>query len=71
MWRLRRGIAVEWHQLELGTTVHLESEAHYLLRHGLLEPGERKRIPLAAFEPEEIVITDDEDTEVHPNEEED
>jgi hypothetical protein len=82
LWRLHKGIAIEWHRLEPGVVLSLESEAHFLRRHGLLKPGERQRIPLAAFEPEAIEIRDDEDkkpddirfdlrhTEAHPDEEE-
>jgi hypothetical protein len=71
VWRQHRGIAVQWHQLDLGTTVHLESEAHYLRRYQLLEPGECTRIALAAFAPEAITIgSDDEDSEAHHDGEE-
>lgn len=49
--------------------VTVEAQAVYLDRLSLLAPGERKRIPVAQFEPEEIMIPDeDDDTEVHEEE---
>jgi hypothetical protein len=41
-----------------------ESEASYLLRLDLLEPGELKRIPRIEFQPEVIRVVDDGDIEL-------
>jgi hypothetical protein len=63
LWKLHLGLPFEWHRLEVGTVLRLESEAHYLRRHRLLAPGERRRIDLTAFEPEEIIVGDPDDDE--------
>jgi hypothetical protein len=41
-----------------------ESQAAYLDRHGLLTPGERRRLPADAFAPEAIAIPHDADIDV-------
>jgi hypothetical protein len=71
LWRLHFGRPFEFYTIPVGTVLHLESEAHFLRRHQLLEPDERRRIVLAAFEPEEIVVGDQSDiTGATPTEEE-
>ena len=72
LWRLHRGRPFQFCTIPVGTLLHLESEAHYLRRHQLLEPDERRRIALDAFEPEAIVGGDQSDiTGATTNEEED
>ena len=55
-WRLRFGAPYDEDTLASGTVLHLESQAHYLRRHGLLEPAERRRLRAPDFEPERVEI---------------
>jgi len=61
LWRQAFGRPFEWHALEAGMVLALESEPHYLRRHALLAPGERRRIPQADYAPEQITVTNEEE----------
>jgi hypothetical protein len=53
---MRRGIPFDADQLSPGTRLFLETEVHFLDRHRLLEPDERRKLQPADFEPVEITI---------------
>src|SRR5262245_43132117 len=47
-----RGIPKDWDSVDPTNPPRFESESAYLDRHGLLDPGERRRLSSADFEPE-------------------
>jgi hypothetical protein len=55
-WRLHRGLPFQAYTVPRGTVLRLESEAHFLRRLGLLEPAERRRLTVKAYEPDVITI---------------